>query len=802
MRLRPPIVAAALAAWMFSPASAAQEWTVEAGEDAEDVERGDPPADEAPPSEEEASTPDGDEPEGATAEEVDEAFDDDDIELAPEELAELEDDEWDVSAFGNAREVKRVAGSAHRVDQEQLERFEDDNIHNTLRRVPGVYVRGEDGYGLRPNIGLRGASSDRSKKVTLMEDGVLFGPAPYSAPAAYYFPLSTRMTAIEVFKGASALRHGPHTIGGAINMITRPIPWGHAFGADLALGTEAYGKGHVHYGYGEDHWGVLVEGVRLRSDGFKQIDNNTAGRDTGFDKVETMVKARLNTDPAGHVYNEGQLKLGYARESSNETYLGLTDADFAENPFRRYPASALDNMSWDRFQVELSHALGVGDWLRMRTTAYRHDFHRVWLRFDNIEGAARAYDILANPEGTQNAILYRVLTGQEDSTLQNIRLVENDRTFVAQGIQTSASIKLPRLWKFEQKLKVGARFHYDSVERDQTFFDHAMRGGRLEPIPGPFVPGVGQTTESSPATDNAAKTFAFAGYLVDEIAIWRFLVTPGARLEFVSNELVDDLTDRRVVGNQGVILPGVGVLFEATENINLLAGVHQGYSPVVPGQPDTAKPETAVNYEFGSRLTSAIVGGEVVGFVSDYANLTEICGASSGCAPSEVDNQIDAGPALIWGVEVSSNAEIPTPVDLSIPVTVAYTYTDATYQGVFEDPVTGETVEGGIDMLGIPDHQFAATAGIASKRWGSLVLGGTFVDSMLEFPTANPGPGDRTDPYVTFDAAATLQVMKELAVYAKAENILDNEYIISRRPFGARPGRPRFVYFGVKVALD
>ena len=68
------------------------------------------------------------------------------------------------------------------------------------------------------DIGLRGANPDRSAKLTLMEDGVLMGPAPYSAPAAYYFPLTTRMTAVEVFKGPASIRYGPNTIGGAINL--------------------------------------------------------------------------------------------------------------------------------------------------------------------------------------------------------------------------------------------------------------------------------------------------------------------------------------------------------------------------------------------------------------------------------------------------------------------------------------------------------------------------------------------------------------------------------------------------------
>src|ERR1051325_8648460 len=124
--------------------------------------------------------------------------------------------EADAEVVVLADRIRRAPGSVHVISTETLERYKYDDPHATLQLVPGVYVRTEDGFGLRPNIGIRGAISDRSSKVALMEDGVLFGPAPYSAPAAYYFPIIGRMTQVEVVKGPAAIQYGPQTVGGAI----------------------------------------------------------------------------------------------------------------------------------------------------------------------------------------------------------------------------------------------------------------------------------------------------------------------------------------------------------------------------------------------------------------------------------------------------------------------------------------------------------------------------------------------------------------------------------------------------------
>ena len=60
---------------------------------------------------------------------------------------------------------------------------------------------------------------------------------PYAAPAAYYFPNVARMYAIEVLKGSSQVQYGPFTTGGAVNMVSTPIPKNFQAGLRTSYGS-------------------------------------------------------------------------------------------------------------------------------------------------------------------------------------------------------------------------------------------------------------------------------------------------------------------------------------------------------------------------------------------------------------------------------------------------------------------------------------------------------------------------------------------------------------------------------------
>ncbi|MEE2748391.1 MAG: TonB-dependent receptor plug domain-containing protein, partial [Pseudomonadota bacterium] len=344
-----------------------------------------------------------------------------------------------VTIIGTDEDLSTLAGSATRIDETMISEFDSTDLNDLLTRTPGVYIRYEDGYGLRPNIGIRGVTSDRSQKITLMEDGVLISPAPYTAPAAYYIPNVNRMQNVEVVKGPAAIQHGPHTIGGAINMITRPAPYEAEGSLDLTYGSDNYYKGRVQFGDTPDslggQWGYHLDLMSYGADGFKELDN---GDDTGFVRNDVNAKLQWESHPSAEYAQRATLKLGYADETSDETYLGLTDVDFKATPNRRYAASQLDQFNSDHTQVHFLHDIELSPTFSLSTKVYQQTFNRSWNKFDGFIDGVSAQDVLANPDifVTEMSAL-RGDISEANSQDVTIDVTNNDRTYGSHGLSLS-----------------------------------------------------------------------------------------------------------------------------------------------------------------------------------------------------------------------------------------------------------------------------------------------------------------------------------------------------------------------------
>jgi Fe(3+) dicitrate transport protein len=668
----------------------------------------------------------------------------------------------------------------------QLERFEYDDAHAILSTVPGVYSRGEDGMGLRPNIGLRGVNPDRSKKVTLMEDGVLFGPAPYSAPAAYYFPLMTRMTGVRVIKGPGAVSYGPQTVGGAIDFITRPIPGDASGQIDVAGGQYGYKKLDAYYGFSDGKIGFLIEGVHLSNTGFKHLPQDT---NTGFYRNEALFKGSYVLDPNSEVKNEFRIKLGFSYEVSNETYLGLSDADFREDPLQRYEATMLDRMRNYRTTIVLSHTIEPSRRLSIVSDAYRHDYYRIWRKVNGFRGAS-LFDVLRDPTSPRNEVYHSVLTGESDSSnpQETLLIGPNQREFTSQGIQSRLHWSAPGI--ISQRLEAGARFHNDRIDRRHSEDGFVLIEG--EPYP--------EGTATTVTALNTAWTYALALHAVDAISYKSLTLTPGARFELIRSGMDDDLAGVYSTRWDQVLLPGIGAFFGITDQMGILGGVYRGFSPPEPGSGDTVKPELSVNYEAGARFVIPGVRLEAIGFYNDYQNLTDVCTFSSGCEDTEVDRQFDAGKARIYGLEAFADVEAPLGAGFKAPLVIAYTLTHSEFQASFtsNDPIFG-SVKKGDEMPYVPRHQLTVTPGLEHELAGGN-LSFRYVSAMREEAGSEPlSESLSTDAQFTVDASAYCRPLSFLEIYVSGQNLFNEHYLVSRRPFGARPNAPRWLQLGAKL---
>lgn len=707
-----------------------------------------------------------------------------------------------VRVVGSPEAAERIPGGVTFIDREELARHEHDDVHRVLGLAPGVHVQEEEGYGLRPNIGMRGTGVERSAKITLLEDGVLIAPAPYAAPSAYYFPTIGRMEGVEIRKGSASIEQGPFTNGGVLNLLSSSIPTEFGGEVELALGDDATRRGRMRVGDSGSRFGWLVETYRFDTEGFKSLDS---GGESGYDLADSLVKLRYTSRPEAATFQAVELKLGTTEQEGDETYLGLTRADFAVTPFRRYAGSQEDRIDTDHDQVQLRYLVRPAAGLDVTATVYRNDFFRNWHKleavdvdpFDNV-GAVGVADVLADPaaHAAELGILRAELT--TDSADGALRVRNNRREYYSEGIHVVVGFDPDRGPGGRHALELGVRYHEDAEDRFQEDDGFRMTAS------GEMV----QTSQGAPGSQANRITSAGATALFarDTITLGRLTLTPGLRFESIDFEQVRWAGNdpRRTNAMQqpdhevDELIPGAGAHWALSARAGLFAGVHRGFAP--PGLTPGADSETSWNWEAGWRRHAGALRAEAIGFYNDYQNLLAACTLSVGCSSAQVGDVFNGGEVTVQGFETALEYDFGLAHDLGfgVPVRFVGTVTHGEFDSSFESEYEPwGAVSEGDELPYLPEYQAGLSAGFVRDSWaihGQL----TWTDAMrTEAGRGTLDPGASTDSHLLLDLSGRYTLGRGLRAFVHARNVTDEVYVAALRPAGVRPGIGRTLLAGL-----
>ncbi|MBT5378116.1 MAG: TonB-dependent receptor [Opitutae bacterium] len=679
------------------------------------------------------------------------------------------------SVIGSKENISNLPGSGYYIDSKELEIFNYLDINQILKTVPGVYLRSEEGYGLFPNISLRGVDPNRSSKVTILEDGVPSSPSPFSDPSAYYSPTSGRMSGFEVLKGSSQIKLGPNTTGGVINYLSTPIPqevtsyFRGSYGSNNERTGHAYAGGQVELDGSK--LGYLFELFDTHTDGWKTI-NALADRvssNAPVSKTDIMLKLSYELSESSYL----EFKFGRTDLDGDVSYIGLTKSDFAVNPYQRYAGTLYDNMDSDQERMYLRYLNEFSDSSNLAVTIFRNEFNRDWYKIGKVKVGAGGWNSIGKGAfGTTG--VRDVLNG---TTSGQVKYKHNDRSYVNTGVQANYSFEVG-----EHALDAGFRYtddHYTYKDYTEDIYNIGTTGLSYD-----------STSTGSKGTGKDRMSKVWEWYLEDELKFGEITITPGLRYtrasyEYKGNEKI--LTD---------ILLGAGATYKIDDGLTFFGGVHQGHAmPGYGAASGDISEEQSLGIELGARGEAGIFNYEVAYFNTSIDDMLAIPSLGSGLG----DDAINIGEASSSGFEALISTDLNRNGEFSVPVGIAVTWTNAEFESTTR--TDGESrYEGGASgnaIPFIPDLQYNLRAGLVYDKF-STFLNYSYQDSVFvnASNTAENGFDAKIDSYSVLDWSATYQISEDLSVFGKVTNLTDKDYAVSDLPEGLRPGAPRLFQLG------
>lgn len=664
-----------------------------------------------------------------------------------------------IQIIGSASLLDVTPGSGQIIDGKMIEAIQPLSTQDALRRIPGVHAVDTEGFGFYPRITIRGIGSDMSKKVLLLEDGAPIALGPYTDPAAYYSPPIERMERIEVLKGSGSLAHGPSTIGGAINYITRNPPTTPGGRVKFSAGSEDYKNLLVEYGGTWDDKMASISVLRKQGDGWRNMP---------FENTDVVLKAGMAIGDRNFV----GIKLTHFDLEANHTYLGLTQREYDAD--HRQNKAVNDKMYLTRSSFDINHEMDLGGGATWKNLLYWNTAQRDWWR-----------------EGHSQATGVSVMSGRSDG---------RERKFDVMGLDSRLAMP-HQAFGIKNDLDLGLRFHWEK-----------MHNQRLEGAAGqPAVHVIDPTRNNANAIngvreDDVRKADAIALFAQNRFHLSdATTVTPGVRVEsyrqqrdiaFWNGTAPNTSTKTR----NTEIIPGIGATHKLNAATTLFAGVHKGFAP--PRVQDAVSntgtavdldAERSTNYEIGVRGKWAKGNYEATAFRLDFANQL-VSQTQSGGAGTQLTN---AGKTLNQGLELAGDWAMGGGFALL-----------GNYTWLPTAKLNSTRILGGIDRNGnrltyAPKHLVNLRLNYEQAGWGANLgvsrVSEQFAD--LENTVAGSANG-RTGilpGYTVWDINGHVQLDKTFKLYGAVRNLFDKKYIASRAPEGIFPGLGRMAEVGIEA---
>jgi Fe(3+) dicitrate transport protein len=620
------------------------------------------------------------------------------------------------------------------IDLDAQARIVGNNYRQALSQTPSLLLAEESSPLV--SIGYRGLNPHRAQFTQMLRDGIPIHADQFGYPEAYYTPPLDTVDRIEFLHGGAALQHGPQP-GGALNYIThRPrtdkpfsLRTQHIVGSDDLYSTFSSADGTV------DKLGYYLYFNHRESEGFRSANSD-------YDLNNGAIKLLYSLDNGGKIiFNADTYEENHGEPG------GLSIADFNSGSLKATRLN--DEFSLDRDSVSLTYEVEPTPDSFFTASAWWTDYTRYSKR-------------------QQGGGFGTPATGGTNQI--------EDQNFETLGLD--ARYRLNWGSQAQHTLSTGVQiYHVDSPRTDELGSSPSASSGKL-------------------VRSSDREVLYLPVFVENRFAFGKFSVTPGLRVENFSQDVntrfIDPARATRTRDEDGsILLGGLGMEYEDTENSAFYANISQGYRPVIfteavptgGGQvvPDDLEEGKSIEYELGYRTRACEwLTLDASAFLLSFKDQIGTLGNTTA----------NVGDSIHKGIDLSASTDLLR----DIAGTEQYGALEWYVNGTLLDAEFTSGPSDGKTPQYAPD--FILRTGLNYNYQDKLKV--TFGGSLLDDHFANDSNDAQyaVPAYMVWDLTAEYKIHENVRLIGGINNLFDESYYARVRNDGVDPGNGRNYYIG------